>query len=276
MRRKLFLGLAAATLSLYQAASYGIMLTPFHPSSAGGTVNGQALTIGAHGSVFELDAYVGIGGQDLNGGFFGSTAQLRFDPLPPGLDLAFDAMLSDSNTDLTLSYALTNNTGAEILDLTFFSYLDADIGPAGLGEAAAAGGALGAGRGFEVDMPVGAFPEILDNLLLGRLDNANAVRPGAPGDVAMALSFALPALGLGDTSIFDIMISEDGDALGSFALVQTDAGFPDESITYSGAIRASNPSAAPAPATTALFALGLVGLSGVRRGRAGDRGKGRT
>ncbi|MDQ2694015.1 MAG: hypothetical protein M3Z21_01305 [Pseudomonadota bacterium] len=59
--------------------------------------------------MFELDAFLNVAGQDLNGGFFGTSAQLSIDPLPAGLDFAFTPSLSADATDLTLTTASSMN-----------------------------------------------------------------------------------------------------------------------------------------------------------------------
>jgi hypothetical protein len=260
----------AALMALLSVHANAIVLAPFPTTTGeGGSYNGQSFTIGADGSVWELDAYLGISGQDLNGSFFGSTAQLSYDPLPAGVDYSFlSPSLSLDSKDLTLSYKFTNNTSAALAGITFFSYLDADIGLSGLNETAKENGALAATQNYEVGDPNVVIGGILDDLFLGSLNGSNAFPP-APGtnggDVAMALSFGLGDLAVGESGIIDIQISEIGDYLGSFYLTQSDLDtrLAATKITYSGAIRAAT---VPEPSSLALFILG-VGLLYILMGR---------
>lgn len=193
MELKACAAIAAAVLSLAgHSAARAITFDPFAAGGAGGTQNGQTIAIGAGGGVFELDAFLNIAGQDLNGGFFGTSARLSIDPLPAGLDFAFAPSLSADATDLTLSYSFTNNTGMALEDVTFLSFLDAQIDEPVNGffnEFAVEAGMLGVERSFEVDEPGFMFGDIFANLLRGSLDGFNALPPGSPDNVSMALSF---------------------------------------------------------------------------------------
>ncbi len=247
-----------------------VSITPFGADGEGGSVNGQTFTIGAGGEVYELDAFVNIGGQDLNGGTFGTSAQLSVDALPAGLDFAFGATLSADSTDLTLSYSFTNNTGSDLNDFVFLSFVDADIDAASntwYNEFATISGTLEAGQNFEVDEPGYVFGDIFNNLLRGDLDGTNAVPPGSPEDVGMALSFGLPVFELGETFGIEIMLSEDGDSLGTFLISQGDPGST-TTIAYSGA--ATQPM--PEPSSLVLFgAGGLVVSRALRKRRRGSQ-----
>ncbi len=119
----------ACVLLLCQPAitSAGIFSTPFVPGGQGGSINGQILSFGSGGEVFELDAFVNITGLDLNGASLGTSAQLSTDPLPAGLAFSFSTSLSPDTTDLTLTYTLTNNSAGTFNDVSFFSFVDAEI-----------------------------------------------------------------------------------------------------------------------------------------------------
>ncbi len=221
----LFAGLVAPLAFVLGAHPAGaITVGAFGPGGSGGSnpASGQTFTFGGGGDVFELDAYVNIAGQDLNGGAFGTSAQLSTDPLPAGLDFSFSSILSPDATDITLTYQLANNTGSDIASLSFFSYVDADIDEpinTFFNELASTSGVLAPGQSFEIDEPGIFFGDIRDNLDLGLLDDLNAL--GAPEDVAMALGFDL-AVAAGEIASIAIQLSEDGDSIGSFAITQRD------------------------------------------------------
>lgn len=250
-----------SVLLLSFTSAQAITFAPFGSYGEGGSLNGQSLTVGANAEVFELDAYLNIAGQTLNP-IFGTSAQLTYDPLPTGLDYSFSSALSSDSTDLTLSYLFSNNTGADIAGVNFFSYIDADIDAASsssFNEYVTTNGALAAGQGFEADTAAGFYPEILDNLLLGSLDNTNAVTSSNPHDVAMALSFDLGTLLDGESQTIDIFISEDLDFIGDFSLIHSDNS-SSTTLTYSGGIR--NASATiPEPGTWVLTLLGIALMS---------------
>ena len=90
-------------------------------------------------------------------------------------------------------------------------------------------------------------------------------RIGAPDDVSMALAFAIPALLPGQTARFELLLSEDGDALGGFRLRQRDIDpLSTTVITYSGVA-----SIVPEPGTALLVAAGAAALAAfARRERA--------
>jgi hypothetical protein len=236
-------------------------------------LNGQSFSVGSGGEVFENYAFVNIAGEDLNGGDFGTSAQLSIHSLPTGLDFAFSTSLSADATDLVLTYEFTNNTGADIADITFISFLDVEIDESintFFNELASTSGALAPGQGFEADEPGFLFGDIYDNALLGTLDNTNSFPPA--DDVSMALSFEKALLGADEVWSAEIMISEDGDIIfpGAFALTQTDAdpGSTTE-ITYSGrAVAQVDPDpTVPEPSAALVFGVGalIVGSSLRRR-----------
>ena len=117
------LGVLFAALSVAALARDAGAITAgaFGANGAGGRLNGQTLAVGAGGLVDELDAWLLIDGQDLNGAAAGVTAQLSTDALPTGLALTFSATLSGDSSDLVLRYVFTNGTGADLASLTFLS-----------------------------------------------------------------------------------------------------------------------------------------------------------
>lgn len=255
---------SALAAALGAGNALAISFDPFGPNGEGGSINGQSFSVGSGGEVFEVDGFLNISGEDLNGGAFGTSAQLSIDALPTGLDYDFAAALSADSTDITLSYSFTNDTGADLSGVTFISFLDADI-DTGLNtffnEVATANGTLADGQNFEADEPGFLFGDIFDNALLGSLDGTNIFPP--PEDVSLALSFDFD-LAMGETTTIDILISEDGDSIGGFNLVQSDTD-PESltEITYSGRVQPG----IPEPGSATLFAAGALLVGGALRRR---------
>jgi hypothetical protein len=233
----------AATIP--NTASAAIFFTPFGPSGEGGTVNGQVLSFGSGGEVFELDAFLKIGGMDLNGATLGTSAQLSVNPLPAGIAYSFSTELSPDETDLTLRYEFTNTTGGTLLDVWFFSFVDAEIDVAindYFQEAGFQFGSPGAGPSdpdadaWEIDEPGYVFGDIFSNLLNGNLDNTNAVPLGSPDDASLAIGFALGDLPHNGIATIDVMLSEEGNTIGSLGLQHFDTGEGSfDTLTLSGA-----------------------------------------
>lgn len=249
--------LAAAVSIAGPEPARAISMTPFGPGGAGGTTHAQSLEIGPGGVVFELDAFLHVGGTATQLSQAGATVS--------GLGFQFAATLSADATDLTLSYSFSNDTAATIDNVSFVSFLDAEIDEplnTFFNEFATIRGTLAAGQNFEIDEPGFAFGNIFANAAANALDGTNALPPGSPDDVAMALQFSIGTLGVGETAIVEVMISEDGDSLGSFAIDHED-GDPASTtrISYSGAVRLSSPPdpvpAIPEPGAALSFGLGL-------------------
>ncbi len=214
--------------------------------------------IGSGGFVEELDAFV------LPAGAAAAT-QLSTSAVPTGLALSFSATLSGDATDLLLAYEFTNTAAAPLASLTFLSYFDAEIDETlntFFNEYAATTGALASGQSYEIDEPGFVFGDIFSNAQAGALDGTNGVPAASPDDVAMALSFAIGLLNPGQTARFEILLSEDGDTLGGFAIHQHDVDVRSSTIiTYSGAA-----SVVPEPGTVLLLGAGLA-LVAARRNR---------
>ena len=249
--------LAAAVSIAGPEPARALSMTPFGPGGAGGTMHGQSLELGPGGVVFELDALLHVGGTSTQLSQAGATVS--------GLAFQFAASLSADTTDLTLSYSFTNTTAAAISNVAFVSFLDAEIDEplnTFFNEFATVRGTLAAGQSFEIDEPGFAFGNLFANAAANALDGTNALPPGSPDDVAMALQFSIGTLGVGETAIVELMISEDGDTLGSFAIDHEDSDPASTTrISYSGAVRLSSPPgpapAIPEPGAALSFGLGL-------------------
>src|SRR6185437_4291882 len=115
----------AGTLVTWASESWaGWVAGDFGPNGEGGLINGQTLTFGSQGSVYELDAFLNIAGRDLNGSDAGTSAQLSNGP-PAGIDYRFAYNLSADQSNLTLNYQLVNLTGQSLPGVQFFHYVDA-------------------------------------------------------------------------------------------------------------------------------------------------------
>lgn len=234
-------------------ARASILFTPFGPNGEGGTVNGQVFTFGSGGEIFEIDAFLNIDGVDLNGGSPGTSAQLSTDPLPTGLLYSFSAELSPDGSDVTLRYRFVNDTDTTFPSVSFFVFIDPEIDVALNGyfnEAGIVVGTPGMGPAdvsadsWEIDEPGYVFGDIFSNLLNGVLDNMNAVPSVAPDDVSMALGFQLGDLHPGQVAVIDVLLSDDGDVLGDFALQHFEPNtFSSDTLTISGVAVVPEPNA---------------------------------
>lgn len=257
----------AAVLSIVLLTSHvgmaAITFTPFGPSGEGGSVNGQVLTFGSGGEVFELDGFINIAGFDLNAGTIGTSAQLSVNPLPAGVSLTFATAQSPDQSDLTLTYTLTNSSALTLPSVWFAFFVDAEIDVAindYFNEAAGQLGSLGTGPGdsapdqWEADEPGYVFGDIFANLLSGALDNSNSVPAVSPDDVSLALGFQLGSLAPGQQSTVHILLSDSGSMLGDFAFQHFDADENSfDTLTISGAA-----TIVPEPTSGLLAAVGLV------------------
>ena len=221
-----------------------IVVSPFGSNGEGGSVNGHTFTFGSGGNVYELDAFVNIAGYDLNGTTVGTSAQLSQNSLPSGVAYSFEYELSPDNSDLTLTYTITNNSGALLNDFGFFSFVDSEIDePTNtyFNEFAQTFGTLGTGSSddqpdsFEVDEPGYVFGDIFDNLRLGSLDNTNNVDSSFPDDVSMALGFSTGDLLDNQIATISIFLSEDGDSISNFSIRHSDSdASSNDQFTFSG------------------------------------------
>lgn len=251
--------IAAGGLLLAPAAQ-AIVAQPFSASGTYLRSGAPSFQIGAGGFVEEIEAFLAGPGD-------ATAARLSAEAPPAGLALSFESILSADATDLVLRYDVTNTSGAPLAGITFVSLVDAEIDETlntFFNEYAETDGALAANQSYEVDEPGFAFGDIFDNARAAALDGTNAVPQASPDDVSMALAFAIPQLLPGQIARFELLLSEDGDALGGFRIRQRDVD-PRSStvITFSG-----NGAIVPEPGTALLCAAGVLLLAMRRRGAA--------
>lgn len=247
MKPKRLLPVLCGVVLLAVASPAAITFTPFGPHGEGGSKNGQTFTIGAGGSVFELDAFLNIAGLKLNRtNEPGASAQLSRDSLPAGLSYTFSTNLAPDLTSLVLTYAFSNATSAVFTNVRFFVMLDAEIDQAintffneyGTVKGVAGHGAVdGSPDEWQIDEPGFTTGTLYSNLFLGALDNSNSIPQSAPNDVAMALGFTIGDINPGGAPALQVMISENGGSLGSLVLIQHDSDPNSKTfITLSGGI----------------------------------------
>jgi hypothetical protein len=187
-----------------------------------------------------------------------------------GLDFTFTESL-DANNYGSLSWEVTNNTGSDLSDVSFFGFLDADIDEplnTFFNESGALVSVLGTGAGdtavdsWEIDEPGFVFGDVFDNLLDGVLDNSNGVPAGSEDDVSLALGFDIGTLSSGQSLLATFVISLEN--IGG--LNQTD---PDSNTTfyYNGSVALQDIGVVPAPAAVWLFGTALIGLVGFGKRR---------
>ncbi len=141
-------------------------------------------------------------------------------------------------------YTFLNNTGGTLTDVSFLSFIDA-----------------------EIDEPGYVYGDIYNNLLLGALDNMNNVSGSSPDDVSMALGFNLGNLDPLSMVTLRILLSENGNIIGPLALSQYDTD-PDSTtvITISGqSVLTPVPVPIPEPSSFLLMIAGFITSFVVRR-----------
>jgi len=120
--------LAAAAVFMTLQPAAAITYTAFGSNGEGGSSNGQTLTIGTGGTTYELDCFLHINGQDINGANPGTSAKLSRDGVPTNdVTFSFSPVLSADSTDLTLTYTF-KNTGSNLLqDVRVLVFFDGEI-----------------------------------------------------------------------------------------------------------------------------------------------------
>lgn len=240
---KLILAAAGLSCALAAAGHASIIVSGnFDASGDVGFVNSPpnlSVTFGdGQGSIYQLDGFVNVAGQDYNndGTGFGTSADLSYGS-PPGVAYTFNATQPDAD-QLLLSYRFVNNTGSVLPGFQFLFFADPDIGPNFADESATVAGAptpAGPGPGpqsYEIGDP--SSRTIFTDLEFGTLNDVNSETPGNPGDVSEALGFTNGALGAGQSAEFQVLLSDDGSSMGSLALTQNDPVYPQDMLTLSG------------------------------------------
>lgn len=181
-----------------------------------------------------------------------------------GFTTTFSNLLNPDGTG-ELTWAVTNDTGGTLNDVTFIVYLNADILDAFLdpfNEFASFEG-FGSFDGWEVDDPF--VGDILLNLLSGSLDDTNSITSATfVDDVTIALSFNLGTLEDGQTFLASFFITEGG---GTEGITQIDADSA-ESFNFNGSVTVSEVVAMAEPGTLGLLISSLVLLGVAVRRRA--------
>lgn len=148
----------------------------------------------------------------------------------------------------SMSWDITNNTGATLQNVRVFGYLNADIGfdfANNSGERTA----TGAPDWHQVGL-FGTTDPVIDNLLFGSLSNDNATQ--GPGDVVLGLGFNLGDIAAGGHISASFLVDGNSGMLRQF----DDTG----EFYFSGAASSSAP--VPLPASWPLLMTGLLLLGG--------------
>ena len=242
------------------------VVSTFGPNGQAGLVTNHPISYATLGSIFELDTYVNIPGQDLNGSEPGSSRRLSLGA-PSGINATFNFSLSDDRSNLTLTYSLTNVFNQPLLNPQFLVFIDPEVdGDVNfLDEYGIPVGTLGTGAldanpdSWEIDERGAVFGDIGLHLLTGMLDNTNALPISRPDDVSLGLGFQLGQLNPGDTATISLLLSDRGNKVGTFALEHHDLTLPGDVLTVSGQAVVNS---IPEPTSLTLFGTGLVAMAG--------------
>jgi len=201
----------------------------------------------------------GLGATTLEDTRIGSGVN---DVASAGFDVSFVNNLNADNFG-SVTWSLTNRTGANLNNVSFFAFLDAEITETGnsfyneFGERVSvtgSGATDSAADSWEIDEPGFLFGDIYDNLLAGALDNINNVPNGLDDDVSLALGFDIGDLLMDQVLVATLTIS----TLNIGGLSHTD---PDSLFTYYfNGIAEVIPIEIPLPPTWGLMLLSFVFL----------------
>jgi hypothetical protein len=240
----------------------GFQHSPPSLSVAFGLSNG--LGAAGQGVIAQMDGFVNVPGVDLNTDQTpdpgpGISRQLTNGP-PPGVGFTFTPTLLGPQ-ELQLDYKFVNNTASVFHNFQFLYYLDGQIGDSSTYPydeyATTLGARAGNPRSFQVGDPV--LSSIFYNLLHGTLSNVNEQPVTNPGEESMALGFNLGDLAVGQAAEIKILVSDDGTFVGPFSVTEHNQTIPLDTLTISGT------AITPEPSILLLGAIGLVGMSVVRR-----------
>lgn len=225
-------------LMLWSSQAYSIAINQYSAF-----INSSSL-----GAVSLEDTQIGFGFNDFSGS---------------GLDVTFTNLL-DSNDLGTVSWEVTNDSGSDLSNVSFFGFLDAEIDEAinsffnesgALVSVTGTGATDSAADFWEIDEPGFLFGDIYDNLLAGSLDNSNNVPAGLEDDVSLGLGFDIGTLLSGQSLLATFSISLDN--IGG--LSHTD---PDSSSTFffNGSAVVQDLTVISEPGSLSMYILGLACL----------------
>jgi len=213
--------------------------------------------------IFEFSSFI-------NATELGSTS-LRDTQIGPGSNEFGSAGLTttfvnslDADNFGTVSWSVSNTTGADLSNVWFSGFFDASIDELTNGffneQGSAAGLDLGAGSGdsladsWEIDEPGFLFGDIYTNLIDNMLDNS--IGFSGLDDVALALGFNVGSLLVNETLVatFDVSAVDNG------GLFQNDP-TSNSGFYFTGSIE-KQAVAVTEPQSIALFVFGLIFLAG--------------
>ena len=100
--------------------AYALEYSAFGQYAQGGYFHGQDFFTDPGGLVYEVDSFLRTAGMDASAPLSLSGGSIPF-------EFSFSTQLSDDGTDLTITYSFTNSTGADVSDVVFLTFFDAEI-----------------------------------------------------------------------------------------------------------------------------------------------------